>query len=831
MQARQQRTGARKRRQESGPARGARHLNILLLAVNLSMILASAVIVLALTRRTGIADHLLGIYVLAFADIVLVLELAGLLSAVGVYAVMALQALVLACVLLLWFQRGRPALLVPLARANLRGWWSRWRVIFRQPLLLLLAAAVGLVYLRHAQMVLVLPVDSFDSLAYHLSRVGYWLQYGSYYPWPTAQLHQTIFPMNSELAVLWTILWWGTDQLAGFTQWIAVPAIMLAIYGLVRLLGYSATRGAYAALLWTTLTQVIFQSWTAQNDLVISSFFAATVYFFLSGLQRDSSAALILSGISFGLAIGTKGTSFFMLPPLAIIVIVVCWLRWRQPAFRHKMILWALTCASAILLLGSYSYVQNVLAFGHPFGPPWFFEHHSGGGQDGFADQIAHRAMLLQDNAARYLYQLVDFSPLPLEVRSIIRPYRLAIFDRLYSGLGIDVENPDTIARPTFRLNDFDSFERGHYWFGPLAVLLMPVILYEGYRGLRTRDPVRIALAVIPVGFLLAHSATQGWTDSKGRYYLIPVSLAMPLMATLIGSTSRWRQALTGFITIIALVVMQNVTRVIESRYAISWNALFAERHIPLFDDTFGGRMIKENVAPEASIAVSSVRGFIDFPLFDGRFTRRVTLWVPDDMTASLPRRDLQPFLRDFEGSDFLYAPQALSTFAEGAAERSFLLLGRRGSESLWIRKGRHPADACDTDRWPFSRLVMAPSNVICPQFPISVGLDQRAENGDFAPVLEPKPEYELAFNVLVRRGTRATVSVALDPGSYKARQHLGVILESPAQGAHEFVLPFQGRSTLQVTVPLPAQTYTLRLFLPKGSRAATLLSVRLDAH
>ena len=53
--------------------------------------------------------------------------------------------------------------------------------------------------------------------------------------------------MNAELGVLWTVLWSGTDRLSGFVQWISVPVIMLAIYGLTRLLGYSRWSSAVTA--------------------------------------------------------------------------------------------------------------------------------------------------------------------------------------------------------------------------------------------------------------------------------------------------------------------------------------------------------------------------------------------------------------------------------------------------------------------------------------------------------------------------------------------------------------------------------------------------------
>ena len=157
----------------------------------------------------------------------------------------------------------------------------------------------------------------------HMVRVGYWLQFGSFLHWASQNILQIIYPINAQSQILWTVLMTGSDHLAGFVQFMGIPIGGISIIGICRLLNYSRPQSVFAGLLWMTLPEIILQSTTTQNDLVVSGLIIACVYFLYDGLISGNSEAFVLSSLALGLALGTKQTTFFILPGLGLICLII----------------------------------------------------------------------------------------------------------------------------------------------------------------------------------------------------------------------------------------------------------------------------------------------------------------------------------------------------------------------------------------------------------------------------------------------------------------------------------------------------------------------------
>ena len=259
---------------------------------------------------------------LCFTNIVLISQISNFFTLINAKFFLIVYCILLACVWLLWRHSGKPSLSGPFSE----GKWTVWRelpFIKTKPALYLLAIGIVIIYLGNAILIITTPQHTYDSMTYHLSRVGYWLQHGTLAPWFTPNPRQTTFPPNAELGSLWTVLFWGSDQLTGFVQWFSALAASTAIFGIARLLGANRKYSLFAALIWLSYPAVLLQSTTTQNDLVISAFFIIMLYFLFLGLKEQKSRYLLLSGVAFGLAFGTKTTIFFTLPGLGISIFLL----------------------------------------------------------------------------------------------------------------------------------------------------------------------------------------------------------------------------------------------------------------------------------------------------------------------------------------------------------------------------------------------------------------------------------------------------------------------------------------------------------------------------
>lgn len=807
-------------------------MNSILLILNVGLVLTCAACLLAGTHLRSRPAYLIGLYVLSYADVVIILECAGLLSAIEPSVVLALQFLLTALSVLAWLRAGKPSLLGPFSGLKMTrlGFADILTEARKSPLstslVVLLACSVGYVYARHAQLILVVPPDNWDSLTYHLSRVGYWLQYKSLQPWPTPNLRQTSWPMNAELGLLWTILWWGTDQLAGFVQWITVPIIMLGIYGLVRLLGYSRWQGAVTALLWATVTQVLVQSSTTQNDLVATSFWVAAFYFFLTGVRENKRVHFCLSGIAFGLAVGAKSTSLIALPGLGFAVTTVFFLRRKHAQFQIKVLRWAIACLLGFLFLGSYVYIQNSLDFGSPLGPFSFQKDYIVLDRETAMAAYAHR---LRDNLARYTYQLVDFSTLPFGLASKINPLKAAVFAPIFDRLGIAIQNPETTDATThFSLDYINGVGGDTSWYGPLSAVLMVAVVYQGFQAIRRGDSGRLALAVAPLGFLAFQSATMLWMPFSGRFYNIPVAVSFPLIAGFLQPRPAWRAALTCVLVLLGLSTMLVVSQNNGALQSLGRNNPFATARVaPSWASEFNYRMITENVPVLASIGIDSQSDFRDYPFFGEQFTRRVTLAIPADESI-LPRVDTGPFIQDFQDSDFLFLVSGGSPFSRGLASSKYRLLSVHDGNALWMRNDPRAPEACEGDKWPFTDFFKSSSASVCPQFPIIPGTIANGfvqssflSTGQFVPVIGTGSNALFEFGLLVKRESSVGFSIQAQSRYTRDPQTLLMAISGAGSDPKSFSAPFRAEQTLNFAVPLPAGSYRIQLGLASGEQAS----------
>jgi hypothetical protein len=425
--------------------------------------------------------------------------------AVGSLGYLVLSGLLAISLGAVWALRGRPA--PPWVRLALRD-------VKRHPLLVLLATVVALGLVYEVALIVSTPPNNWDSMTYHLSRAAAWYQQGAvdYLPWAHTD-RQNAFPPNSEILVLFTFAFLGRDTVAAAPQFLAELALLVGVYGIARRLGFSRGSAAFAALVFATLPQVALQSVTTQNDLLVSSFVVGAAYLILGRNRRE----LALAGLAIGLALGTKLTAVFALPVLLLLALVVL------PRARLAVLL---ACAiSGFTLVGAYGYALNLRETGSVLG-------RAGAEQEQFEPHVTLPGVA--STAARTLYRFADFSGYPIDVHAL-NPLRV-VASNAFETYRIPMNPPETTMRryPFFLAFNLRANEDVSY-FGPLGLLLL-VPLTAAFVLAWIARRVESAPGVLALGlplFVLILALTYRYTPWTGRFMLIPVALATPLVAYL----------------------------------------------------------------------------------------------------------------------------------------------------------------------------------------------------------------------------------------------------------------------------------------------------------
>jgi len=601
------------------------------------LVLVFAYSLAAVFRPPSRPAFLVSLFVLVWADLVLTAEILSLLVLIKPLPVLAAHA-VLAAI----------ALAVHRAAGNPRP--PEWRFPSREeivssiksvPDLWFLSAAVGLTYALLSVVNLLVPPNNMDSLAYHLTRVAFWIQHQSLAPWPTPYLSQAAFPPNAEIGSLWSMLFLHRDLLAGFTQWFSALATSVSVFGLAHGFGYSRRQAGFAALLFMTLPMIVLQSTTTQNDLTAAAMVTAMVFLLRLGLRTRHAGMLILSGAAMGLALGTKFTVVMVLPGFALGLAYIVLSRKPRPI--RMVLTWAGACAAGFVLLGAFIYVQNWRYYGSPIGNQEILSNQGNRHKVGLGT-------LIRSNVARDIYSLMDLSGVPMPLANAGVQARARLGAAAFKALGVPEDSPglNKLSHSfTFKTPKPQASEAGSF-FGPLGFLLwLPLVLYWSVAGFIKRDG-RLIPALTFFGFLLIIGGTQAWLPFRGRFYCGVMALGAPLVAAAF-RPGRWPSLGRGLIVVVACTVMAvtavtNVQKPLLGPEAIWAKARSERRYVTWNKTRMAYKSLCEAIPPGATVADIMKYQDPEYMLFGEHLTRRVVPIFPAPVTVDLKWLEAHPY-------------------------------------------------------------------------------------------------------------------------------------------------------------------------------------------
>lgn len=186
-----------------------------------------------------------------------------------------------------------------------------------------LAGAGFLAFLAAATLVTALaaPVNSWDSMTYHLPRVAHWIQNGSVDFYPTHVIRQLVFGPLAEFGILHLQILTGSDANSNLVQWFAFVGSGVAASLISAQLGATPRGQLIAAAFACSFPSAVLEASGTLNDCVITFWFLVGCHFALDVVARKADrerAAPAWFAASVGLAILTKGSAYFFFLPLVV---------------------------------------------------------------------------------------------------------------------------------------------------------------------------------------------------------------------------------------------------------------------------------------------------------------------------------------------------------------------------------------------------------------------------------------------------------------------------------------------------------------------------------
>ena len=526
------------------------------------------ILTLNLFKEFKITEKILTIFLLCCSYLVFTLELAGIFNALNNQIfILFLQALIVAATLFLnsSFKLGFPPLINIYFKKRLLKVLDLIRHNIGTSIFCFLILCI---YIFLAYLQVRFPQNTTDSLLNHLSRIGHWLQQGSLKPYTGFNNIGSTFPIINSLLMFWSVVFLRSDKLVGYVQFVAALMLSISIYAMGREFGYSRRSSFLASLFFLTFPIVLFESITAQNDLLAACFLIIAFYFLIRFIHRSDVKVLALSILSFSLSVGTKQYALFALPGYAALFIFML-LKLRSD-FRITLLRSSIYAICFIVFFSSYSYVQNWIYFGNPIGDKNSIALNIDRSQN--KDLINKIAV----NSLRLSYQFLSCEGFPPLIETTCINSKTKFFTPILASSFINLESNKFLFDKSepFRLDTKYNLNEESSWFGIVGCLLILIAIPYGLiTSIKKRQIEGIILIVSSIiFFLIVSSVKAGWDPYVGRYLLFSIVLILPFSVGFLDNKKKinniylWLVCTTS-VFIMTFSVLNNDSRPLISQY------------------------------------------------------------------------------------------------------------------------------------------------------------------------------------------------------------------------------------------------------------------------
>jgi len=392
-----------------------------------------------------------------------------------------------------------------------------------------------------------------DSLNSHLLRIYYWIQHGSMENWTASWYPQIIYPINAHLQGTWLFLLGRSEKLFFLVQWFSLVTILSITYEITKFLGFSTIKALISCLVGLSFPVVLLQTYSFQGDLTVTALVMAGIFLFLLFQKSRGMVELFGALLSIALALGTKQTAFFVFPVLFCFVFI--WL-FREKNFKLLASIF-ITFFMLFLILSGYKFIQNQIETGSLLGNPK-------------ASDVG--SMLSQDvlikfryNMPRLFYDFISFDGIPKLLRETLIEKKADLFAALDQRTGLGLETTNYLKsgftdRERFFYNRIPALGEDTAWFGPLSFLLLPLAIGIGLFSKKylVRGYSIFALIFGVFYAILIVLQWPGWDPYEGRYFILGLIPALPLVSVLIPDNRGWQRFCVVTLTCIVVVLAFN---------------------------------------------------------------------------------------------------------------------------------------------------------------------------------------------------------------------------------------------------------------------------------
>ena len=366
-----------------------------------------------------------------------------------------------------------------------------------------------------------LPQANWDILTYHLSRAAYYIQQSNLSYLDSNYWAQSVHPKISAIFNIYFLLaFMKNDSFTAFIQFSAYIISSVSVYGICRLIGINRISGLSSALVFSLLIQCIMQSSTSQNDMLIASYLAVSVYMILKFRECRMFNRLSAAIISVSIMLGIKTSAVLVLPPL--LFLAAFYVRFENIVSALKAVL--VSAIFIIIVTCPSGYIENYSIFGSLAGPAEVKTRHTMAGRS--FEYIAGTGF---KNALRFSFDFLSIDGFTDNeaFKNINRVLRF-LPEKMIRAAGIELDDTSEM-----RPGSYFSYDKSPYanedlsYFGIMGfAFILPIIVLSLLNYPRNKNAAIFSAAAAL--FFILQSYLTIYDSWRARQFIAMAVLAVP---------------------------------------------------------------------------------------------------------------------------------------------------------------------------------------------------------------------------------------------------------------------------------------------------------------
>jgi hypothetical protein len=330
--------------------------------MNLIVILSTSLLCRIFLSGRDIADYCIGWFITYLLQIILGLEILGILGLISSKNVLFLNTVFLVFVFLL--SKNKRTQKKAYFVSRVQDLLSRIKLSKLEVfcIAVIISFSVVKIFVN-----LVNPPFGWDSLNYHFTFAVEWLKHGNLSVPPTVfdDPGPSYYPINGSLFYLWLMLPFKNVFLADLGQMPFFILSAFSVFAIAGKIGLEKKHAFYATVLFILVPNFFKQLQIAYVDVMVAAFLLTAINYLLALSKDFSLKNTLFFSASLGLAIGTKTTA---LPFAFLLFIPFLVLSFTRKEIKNSPFLF-FTVGLLILATGGYSYLRNLIMTGNPLYP------------------------------------------------------------------------------------------------------------------------------------------------------------------------------------------------------------------------------------------------------------------------------------------------------------------------------------------------------------------------------------------------------------------------------------------------------------------------------